>query len=924
MKTKAILIVVVLVAIIGVWGIFRVSSNNVESAPALQATPQNAFMIIRSDNLLSIIDNLLDDNLIWANLSTISQIRDINNELALFDSLVNKYSDFLEVLETRQVVVSAHMLSRVKVGILLSTSLKNRSEHKDIEEQIRSLVNSHSFVQERNYDRAQIFDIKDKNDPRKNLSFSIHQGILVISKSAILVEKAIRQLNLNTGLLKNAEFRHSLNVAGKNVKGNIFINLKEIPQFLFSLAPSAEEKLNGLSRMGGWVELDLSTLHSKDWLLSGFTQAADSSSQIFSLFKKQDPVKPSVIKLLPQQTAFFQYIGLSDIYQFRRDYNRNLRKINQFDLYKHFVDNTRSKYGFHVELDFENNLEEEIAVSYTAQNLKIDKNSRYFIAKIRNRGNMVDLLQKTANKAENIDSVKAKSYTQKYKVNENTEITIWKFPVTNFSAKMYKLLLPEVNTSYATIINNYIVMGRTADGLKNFINSYHQNRTFETSPDFKNFIETLSSRSNFLIYSDVENSTNYWRNYLSNNMVNIVNKNRNMLNKFQAVALQISNSSDLLFTNIFIKLNSQGTLKPNVVWATHLEAPAEMKPAIVRNHITKDREVFIQDKNNKVYLIDKRGNILWTKKISENIISSVYQLDYYKNGKLQLAFNTENYLHLIDRLGNYVESYPIKLQAPATNGISVLDYEKKRNYRIFVAAKNKQIYVYDIKGKILKGWEFNLTENLVRGKIQHFVDKGLDFIVFSDDLKTYITDRRGKIRVVTKADFPRSNKNLFYLDKATKTHASRLLTTSISGTIMFVYLDDGKVTKMETSKFTPSHYFQFVDVDGDNLEDFVYADENRLKVYRQNLDEVFNLKLNNQLKSSPNIYNFGKENKQIGITDVESSEIFLIYGKNGETVTGFPLEGSTEFSITKFTKEQSKFNLIVGNKNNFLYNYLLK
>jgi hypothetical protein len=271
-----------------------------------------------------------------------------------------------------------------------------------------------------------------------------------------------------------------------------------------------------------------------------------------------------------------------------------------------------------------------------------------------------------------------------------------------------------------------------------------------------------------------------------------------------------------------------------------------------------------------------------------------------------------------------VESYPIKLQAPATNGISIFDYDHKRDYRIFVATKNKQVYVYDVQGRIQKGWEFNLTQNFVRGKIQHFIDKGSDYIVFSDDLKTYITDRRGKIRTIPKADFPRSNKNIYYLDKATKTYGSRLLTTSISGTVMFIYLADGKVTKLETGKYSPNHYFEFEDVDGDNSPDFIYADDEKLTVMQQNLKEIFSINLDNELKSQPNIYNFGKENKQIGYTDVEDEKIYLVSGKTGKIITGFPQEGATEFSITKFADKQSKFNLVVGNKSNFLYNYLLK
>ncbi len=924
MKTKAIIGASVAVILIAVWGIIRIKNNNIESAPALESVPMDAFMIVRSDNLLSVVDNLLNDNMIWENLSTVPQIEELSQELVLFDSLANEYSDFSSVLETRQVVVSAHMLTKAKIGMLLSTSLKNSGERRSLDEQIRELLGKNYKIQERNYDGAEIHDIRKGNDARFNLSYTVHKGIFLIAKSAILVEKAIRQLNLHTSLMNNSDFVHSVSIAGQNVKGNLFLNLSEVSQFLSFLAPYGEIKLEGVKNMGGWMVLDLSTMHSKDWLLTGFTQASDTMSHVLGLFKNQEPIKPSAVKYLPKQTAFFQYLGISDIYQFRRDYNRVLRKFDEFDLYKHYINTVKEKYNFNPELDFEVNLEEEVMVSYSSVNYKIESENQYFIAKIRNRGSMIDFLNSLAKRTESIDSSSNKKHSSEYSLNEVNKITIWKFPLTDYTYKMYRYILPDINTGYATVIENYLIMGKSPEALKAFANAYFSNMTFETNPEFKNFIETLSSRSNLLIYNDVENSADYWKKYFSNDLTRVLNQNRNMFNKFQAIALQISKTNDLLFTNIFLKLNPKGSLKPNVVWAAASESEILLKPAIVINHQNKEREVFVQDKANKVYLIDKNGRTLWSKKLSEPIKSEIYQVDVFKNGKFQLAFSTENYLHIIDRLGNYVENFPVKFQAPATNGMAIFDYDKKRDYRILVAAKNKQVYAYDIKGSIIKGWEFNLTQNLVYGKIQHFVDAGKDYIVFSDELKTYILDRRGKIRLNPKSDFPRSANNIFYLDKATKSHPSRLLSTSISGTVMFLYLNDGKVTKLETQRFSPKHHFIFTDVNGDGIEEFVYADENRLKVIQQNLEQLYEVKLKAPLATAPNLYNFGNGNLQLGITDNENSEIFLLNGKDGSVVNGFPQEGSTEFSITKFTTNQSKFSLIVGNKNNFLYNYLLK
>ena len=87
--------------------------------------------------------------------------------------------------------------------------------------------------------------------------------------------------------------------------------------------------------------------------------------------------------------------------------------------------------------------------------------------------------------------------------------------------------------------------------------------------------------------------------------------------------------------------------KPQTVWESLLDTTFSMKPQLVENHYTKQNEIFLQDDGNTIYLINKAGRILWKQKIAEPINSNIYQIDYYRNGKLQLLFSTENYLHLL-------------------------------------------------------------------------------------------------------------------------------------------------------------------------------------------------------------------------------------------------------------------------------------
>ena len=70
-----------------------------------------------------------------------------------------------------------------------------------------------------------------------------------------------------------------------------------------------------------------------------------------------------------------------------------------------------------------------------------------------------------------------------------------------------------------------------------------------------------------------------------------------------------------------------------------LDKDAHTLPRFVTNHRTGEREVVIQDTDNQLYLIGHDGKILWKKRLDSPIVGDIYQVDLFRNGFLQLAFN---------------------------------------------------------------------------------------------------------------------------------------------------------------------------------------------------------------------------------------------------------------------------------------------
>jgi hypothetical protein len=188
--------------------------------------------------------------------------------------------------------------------------------------------------------------------------------------------------------------------------------------------------------------------------------------------------------------------------------------------------------------------------------------------------------------------------------------------------------------------------------------------------------------------------------------------------------------------------------EPGILWTVNADTGLVTRPYLFKNHITRANELAYQDENNDLYLQSITGKIIWKKKIAEPVESEIFTVDAFRNGKFQMLFSTANYLHLVDRNGNYVQGYPVKLPAKATNALTVLDYENKNELRLFIACADKRIYNYSIYGIKQEGFKPVLTASEVELPVKYCRVGLSDYLVTADKKgKIYAFSRKGDGRI---------------------------------------------------------------------------------------------------------------------------------------------------------------------------------
>ena len=183
-------------------------------------------------------------------------------------------------------------------------------------------------------------------------------------------------------------------------------------------------------------------------------------------------------------------------------------------------------------------------------------------------------------------------------------------------------------------------------------------------------------------------------------------------------------------------------------------------------------------------------------------------------------------------------SYTLWIETGTTWRVSRLSCEGNRDYRFFIAGEDRKIYAYDRNGNVVTGWDFDRSEKIVKKPLQHFRVAGRDYIVFADENRPYILDRRGSERVKPGRFFSQAPNSTFTLDDSSPGASPRLVTTDSLGIVRFVYLN-GKVEDLTLKKVSSNHVFDYLDINGDGRKDFTFLDGNHLYVYQNNRKFLF-------------------------------------------------------------------------------------
>ncbi len=916
-KALPFLIILLLVIPVGLFFYFfkdkTIPDNRID---AIEAVPVDAILMLESRAIPNLLQLFNSKKQIVEDLNYLDGFRPMLAGLKNLDSLLVRDKELAAKLNLVPGILSVHQTGDQQFQSLLILQANGRIGHKDFMNLGLQLTGEKGIHTEKSYSRNKIHELNFKEGSIfPKLYVSTVKKYLVISTSDLLVEEVMRNVKTGVSLNQLEDFKLAASVAGQNADANVYLNMKRFSNMAsFMMNPAIASFMTEFNRYGAWLELDL-TLREDMILASGFGIPGDTLAWL-DLFNNQSPQKNKLDEVLPANTLSFIGYGVEHASTFFEKV-ASVYKGTDFEQTRiNNYTNISREIGEDLSAAFAEFMEHDAGIAWMPG--KNDKTLPLVILETRSQNLVSEKLLAWLQKKAKKENKRIQDYRYIYKLDQERQFSIYQMPVSGIPEQLFGKLFSAVKGKYYSFSGNYLLIADDQEAIQDIIKFKELNKTLGTDQVYLSVIDQIGMRNNFVFYLAPFRSSSFLMSKTDPKWTKEISGNEEFMKRLGAVSMQIQSRNSNFYHNFFIRFSESKIDGPQTTWESRLDTTLNFKPVFTINHTTRQKEVFLQDENHTVYLVNTTGRVLWKHPLNEAIISEVFQVDIFKNGNLQFLFSTKKSLHLLDRNGNYVGKYPINLRSDASNGMALFDYDGRKDYRIFIAGTDKKVYVYDKNGAPVKGWDFAGSEGLVTSEIQHLRIATKDYIVFADPMRIYILDRRGNTRVSPKHQFAKSANNSLILDRQSS-KGPRLVTTDVEGTVWYTYFS-GEVEPQKLSGYSADHYFKYDDINGDGRKDFIFADQDRLEVLSADGKRIFLEKLGGMITHTPSIYRFPGNSIEIGIVNRNEERIYL-FKTNGKQHDGFPLRGRTPFSIGYLDPSSRQFNLLVGGDDLFLLNY---
>ncbi len=889
-KRIILLVVILLLAGASLVGYFFLQEDKVTEDPVFDMLPSSSALVMRVTHDHGFADRLLHTNLMWHELIQTNTFHSVNDLVLLADSLLRKNQMLGSAIAGKYVYFTWH-----RIGPSDASSVGYFPVKSDREETIKALsAELNCTVEARDYEESTIhkFNLADGK-----MYGAFIGNTLALSDRPILIEDAVRHFKKGSTLGNDKAFKRASGTLGETAEASIVIKYSAFAELMPTvLNKPAMGKLSTLKSFASWTACDL-MLKPSNLRLNGFTQTTDTLPQYLSLFEEAGEAE--CIDYLPYNTSGFISMHTGNYSSWSMKYQRYLERTKQAESWDEVVDYVKDSIDVDPHGALASWMGEEVCIAYVNAGMKNYNEELVGVFEIGDQEALNEYLGKFGFQRDGLEelNVRPMRFGQVFGAFAHPAFADW-------------------NLVWYAQMDKFLIVGKNQATINSLRNNLINDRTLTADPDFSVFNDNISGNSSLLTFARTSACLTYLNTLLSDSMVNATVRNEEVIRKFDGCVFQFtSRGKGKFYTSAFVNYNQEYQQFTNALWAAQMPNKLVGNPQFVHNHQTNSEDVLVQDEENFIYLISSKGEVMWNRKVDGQIIGRVQQVDAYKNGKLQMLFNTPFATYLIDRKGNDVEKFPVRFPDDQgfylTSAPSIMDYENNKNYRILITTRDRQILNYDISGTRVDGWEANKTSAMIGQQLKHYTRSGKDYILGLDiSGKVIALSRKGEERLNITSSIPLNHMYINYQVIPGKEIMGFLIAGIDSSGYLSKFTMTGQTSRTEV-KVDSASTFLMRDVNGDQMPDIMTTSEDEVRVIDHSGKEII------VMDERASSFSTATYNGQTLFGFTSTAGQVHLFNADGTPYEGFPVKGNSGFNIADMNKDESP-NLVVNSGNRVL------
>lgn len=851
------------------------------------AVPLNSALILESNQPSKLWERLHNESTYWKSLLQVKEIKSLDNQLLMLDTLLGAFPDMQNDKEKHPMIIS--MVKGVKdYGFVVIAEIGSAIQFYEIERVLWNTFEGRLRIVEQKLSGFQSGLLMD-GSLENQFSFVITNGLLIGSFDKDLVELSMRQLNSEQTLKQDSVFVALKRTAGTNADAHLFINYENISGWLSSQSTENSESgvFNFANRFGQWVSLDL-TLQSD--VIQAVGYSASSDDDFLKTLKGQGPVTVSMYSLLPFSTRFFLHSGMSDFQAYHK-------KITDHEK----IDQLSAQFGLSFHDNFINHIDSETVLAFDD-----DPDDPLFILKVSDPQELNEVLEHIRTQTVGNEAQKVFG-----------DFLFCNIKLEGLVSALFGSVYQSVTKFNYVFVGDYLLIANNYSRLEKVIQLYKTGRTLEQNENFKAFRENLSDEANMTIYGNLREGLPLFTRFLSPKLVFHLARNSQVMKDFEAFALQFQAQDELIYSNFFVKYNPGYKEESMMVWKLKFDHLLNGKPGIISGLSLENQYVTLTDIENKLYFLSSTGEIVWKRNLDSEVLSNYYVIDNQKN-KTFFVFNTQNYIYAFDRLGNSKSGFPIRLHAQATNGIAVCNSKDFSNGQIVVSCSDRISYSFNFSGQETEFWNKPKSSEIVEKPIKYLEAIDRIYLIITDIQNNHkFTDLEGNVSIQPKGIVKNGVNSEFFVNKTNAKGV--LLTTDPNGNILYVSVN-GQMNTTDFVDVNPKHYFIYQDFKQDAVMDFLFVDDNSMKIYDRFKKQLFSYSFKNTIDQKPIVIHGSGDKILLVLTSLENDQIYL-FDNEGDMTVGENLTHRNAYDIGWMGNTDEMH--IISYQDSTVFNYLV-